>query len=73
MERTDLVKVPKAVWQGIEAVRASGKTNMFDAPMVQKLAFDMEYFETVLWMEDHPDLYRLGIFAGFEVIEGGDN
>ncbi len=72
MERTDPVKVPKAVWQGIEAVRLSGKTNMFDVSMVQKLAFDMEYFETVLWIEDHPDLYGSAIFAGFEV-EGGND
>lgn len=71
MEHTSSVKIPESVWRGIEAVRASGKTNMFDAPMVQKLAFDMEYFETVVWMEDNPDLYRLGIFTGFEV-EGGD-
>jgi hypothetical protein len=72
MERTNPVKVSKAVWQGIEAVRLSGKTNMFDAPMVQRLAFDMEHFETVLWMEEHPDPYRHGIFAGFKV-EGGEN
>lgn len=72
MERTNPVKVPEAVWQGIEAVRVSGKTNMFDAPMVQRLAFDMEHFETVIWMEDNPDLYARGIFAGFEV-EGGEN
>ena len=72
MVRTNPVKVPEAVWQGIEAVRASGKANMLDAPMVQRLAFDMEYFETVIWMEDNPDLYRLGIFAGFRV-EGGEN
>jgi len=72
MERTNPVKVPEAVWQGIEAVRLSGKTNMLDAPMVQRLTFEMEYFETVLWMEDYPDLYARGIFAGFEV-EGGGN
>lgn len=72
MERTSPVKVPKAVWQGIEAVRLSGKTNMLDFLMVQCLAYDMEYFETVIWMEDHPDLYRHGIFAGFKV-EGGDD
>lgn len=72
MERANPVKVPETVWQGIEAVRLSGKTNMLDAPMVQRLAFDMEYFETVIWMEDNPELYACGIFAGFEV-EGGDN
>ncbi|NLN75190.1 MAG: DUF5049 domain-containing protein [Armatimonadetes bacterium] len=72
MKHTDPVRVPKAVWHGIEAVRISGKTNMLDFLMVQCLAFDMEYFETVIWMEDNPDLYTRGIFAGFEV-EGGDN
>lgn len=72
MERTNPIKVSEAVWQGIEAVRLSGKTNMLDAPTVQRLAFEMEYFAAVVWLEDHPDLYRLGIFAGFEVTEGGD-
>lgn len=66
------VPVPADVMEGLEAVRLSGKTNMLDAPLVQRLAFEMDYVETVLWMEDHPDLYRIGIFSGFEVIEGGD-
>lgn len=71
MERTNPVKVPEAIWQGIEAVRLSGKTNMLNVPMLQKLAFEMEYFETVVWLEDHLNLYKRGIFAGFVVIEGG--
>jgi len=66
------VTVPARVMDGLKAVRLSGKTNMLDAPMVQRLAYEMDYFETVLWMDDHPDLYKIGIFAGFEVIEGGD-
>jgi len=73
MERTNPVKLPEAVLSGIEAVRLSGKTNMLDIQMVQKIAFDMEYFEAVLWIEDNIELYKLGIFAGFEVIEGGDS
>lgn len=66
------IPVPADVLEGLEAVRLSGKTNMLDAPMVQTLAFEMEYFKTVLWIQDNPDLYARGIFAGFEV-EGGDN
>jgi hypothetical protein len=71
MERTSPVKIPKVVWQGIEAVRLSGKTNMLDVQMVQRLAFEMEYFATVLWMRDHRELYCRGLFEGFE-IEGGE-
>jgi hypothetical protein len=67
------VPVPADVMEGLEAVRLSGKTNMLDAPMVQRLAYEMDYFETVLWIEEHPDLYRIGIFVGFETIEGGDS
>ena len=72
MIRFNPIRVPANVFNGIEAVRLSGKTNMLDAPMVQRLAFDMEHFETVVWMEEHPDLYKRAIFAGFKVIEGGD-
>lgn len=71
MECANPVKIPKAVWQGIEAVRLSGKTNMLDVQMVQRLAFEMEYFATVLWMQDHRELYCRGLFEGFE-IEGGE-
>ena len=38
-------------------IRDSGLTNMFDLPMVQRLAFDRNYYELVLLIEDHREEY----------------
>lgn len=63
----DPIIVSEAVWMGLEAVRLSGKTNMLDVPEVQRLAFEMEHFATVLWIEENFRQYKLGVFAGFEI------
>ena len=36
----------------IEAVRKSGKTNMLDTQMVQRIAHDMHLYELVAFIED---------------------
>lgn len=36
----------------ILAVRDTGKTNMFDVVMVQRIAFDMGFFDLVIFLED---------------------
>lgn len=64
-----VVRVPQAVLDGIDAVRISGKTNMLAYNAVMKLAMDMEYYETVVWMKDNKTAYSEGIFAGFGVRE----
>ena len=61
------VKVSQKVLDGLEFVRDSGLTNMFDYNTVQRIAFDNDYFETVTWMEENKDVYVQGIFSGFEV------
>jgi len=38
---TDKVK------EQILAIRVTGRTNMFDLPVVQRLAFEMSYFELI--------------------------
>jgi hypothetical protein len=38
-------------------VRNKGKTNMFDLPAVQRIVYEMERYESVLWLEDHRDKY----------------
>jgi hypothetical protein len=63
------VRVPREVFTGIEAVRESGLTNMFDRPVVIQLAETMGFTETARWVEAHGDLYATGIFQGFEVEE----
>jgi hypothetical protein len=63
------IRVPAVVLEGLEAVRQSGKTNMFDRKAVQFWANNLEHWETVLWIEGHQGDYARGIFEGFEVEE----
>lgn len=65
------VGVPADVMEGLETIRLSGKTNMFDVPVVIHLALDMGLTETAFWVEENQSLYVSGIFSGFEV-EGGE-
>lgn len=60
------VIVPAIVLEGLEAVRDSGLTNMFDRPMVVKLAKKFGYSETASWITSNQKLYAEGIFKGFE-------
>lgn len=40
------------VKEQILAIRETGKTNMFDTAMVQRLAYDAGYNELVMYIED---------------------
>jgi hypothetical protein len=66
----DRVRVPREVFEGIEAVRQSGLTNMLDRPVVAEIAEQMGFEESARWVREHRDLYARAIFHGFEV-EGG--
>jgi hypothetical protein len=48
----------------ILAIRDTGLTNMFDLPMVQRLAYECDYFELVLYLEDHRSEYVHFILHG---------
>ena len=48
----------------ILAIRATGKTNMFDIPVVQRLAYEMEFYELVSYLEDHRQEYVQFILTG---------
>lgn len=37
----------------ILAIRATGRTNMFDVPMVQYIANEMHFYELVVYLEEH--------------------
>jgi adenine deaminase len=71
MEKTP-VSIPAAVYEGLEAVRQSGYTNMLDRPRVIELAEMMGYDETAEWVRDHRSEYARLIFAGVAVEEGGE-
>ena len=66
----DRVRVPAEVFEGIEAVRVSGLTNMLDRPTVAHIAEEMGYEESARWVREHRDLYARAIFQGLEG-EGG--
>ena len=48
----------------ILAIRDTGLTNMFDLPVVQRIAYEMEFFELVNLIEEEPKQYIHFIFTG---------
>lgn len=46
------------------AIHDTGLTNMFDLPTVQRLAFERNYFELVLFLEDNREEYLSFILHG---------
>ena len=43
----------KKVKEQILAIRDTGLTNMFDVNTVQHLAYERDFYELVLYLEDH--------------------
>lgn len=48
----------------IITIRDSGLTNMFDLPIVQRIAFDNGYYELVCYIEEHRREYCHFIMTG---------
>ena len=48
----------------ILAVRKTGRTNMFDVPMVQNIANEMRLYELVIFLEEHRSEYVHFILTG---------
>ena len=48
----------------IVAIRDSGETNMFDVLRVQRLANENDFYELVVFIEDHRDEYFSFILHG---------
>ena len=48
----------------ILAVRATGRTNMFDLNMVQNIANEMNFYELVIFIEEDKDAYVRFILTG---------
>lgn len=46
------------------AVRDTGRTNMFDTHAVQRIAYEMDFFELVLLIEERPKEYVHFILTG---------
>ena len=73
-EEKDMGPVPvtREIFDGIEAVRRSGLTNMLDRPVVARLAGEMGYGEAARWVRLHRDLYSRLIFHGMKVKTEGE-
>ena len=52
------------VKEQILAVRATGRTNMFDTNMVQVIANEMRFYELGIFIEEHREDYVNFIFKG---------
>ena len=52
------------VKEQILGIRGTGITNMFDLPVVQRLAYERDFFELVLYLEEHPKEYVHFIITG---------
>lgn len=52
------------VKEQILAIRDTGRTNMLDTPMVQRLAFERDFYDLVIYIEDHPKEYAHFIMTG---------
>lgn len=54
----------ETVRKQIIAIRNTGLTNMFDTTYVQRLAYDRNYFELVIFIEEHKREYCRFILYG---------
>ena len=54
------------VREQILVIRNTGLTNMFDVNTVQRMAHEMNFFELVVFLEDHKDQYVRFILTGEE-------
>lgn len=52
------------VREQILAIRDSGLTNMFDLNMVQRLAYEREFYELVVFIEENKAAYVRFILTG---------
>ena len=56
----------ETIKEQILVIRDTGLTNMFDVPMVQRLAYERDFYDLVLWLEDHKKEYVRFIIYGEE-------
>ena len=65
-------RVSAAVYEGLDAIRRSGKTNMFARAQVIRLAAALGFADTAAWVETHAEEYLAGILAGFIPDDGAE-
>ena len=52
------------VREQILTIRDTGLTNLFDLPVVQRLAYERDSFDLVIYIEEHPTEYVHFILTG---------
>ena len=52
------------VFSQIMDIRESGRVNMFDVPAVQRMAFEMGYYELICFIEEDRAAYVRFILTG---------
>ena len=57
-------KMNRRIKEQIIAIRDTGLTNMFDTLYVQRLAHEQNFFDLVLFIEDHKKEYLHFILKG---------
>lgn len=57
-------KVSEKIREQILEVRNTGRTNMFDCNTVQWIANELELYDLVVFIEEHPKEYIKFIFEG---------
>jgi hypothetical protein len=60
-----MVKVSERVLADLDQIRTSGEINMMDRNGVQMIANEESMYELVIWIQENPKLYGMGIFEGF--------
>lgn len=56
----------KKVKEQILAIRNTGLTNMFDVTTVQRIAHEMDFYELMIYLEEHRKEYAHFILTGEE-------
>ena len=56
--------MPEKVKEQILAIRDTGLTNMFDTRTVQRLAYERDFYELVIFIEEHKMEYVKFIMTG---------
>jgi hypothetical protein len=57
-------KISDKIIEQILEVRNTGRTNMFDCNTVQWIANELELYDLVVFIEEHPERYIKFIFEG---------
>ena len=56
----------RKIKEQILSVRSTGRSNMFDIKTVQRIAYELNYFEMVNFLEEEPEKYVKFILSGEE-------